>query len=124
MEYTMKIWKLEQLKQQTNIDDMVLSKAEEILKVLNVHYGDDRLVTDLGGYILLDIEEIHTFINQHPTLIPEYIESFEGQDSNQYVEVLFMLSSDDHVVLYLLEDELKQQYPLLVEQYGQLEGNV
>ena len=52
----MKIWKLEQLKQQTNVDEMVLAKAEEILKVLNVHYGDDRLVTDLGGYILLDIE--------------------------------------------------------------------
>ena len=49
----MKIWKLEQLKQEMNVDEMVLAKAEEILKVLNVHYGDDRLVTDLGGYILL-----------------------------------------------------------------------
>ena len=48
----MKIWKLEQLKQQPKVDEMVLAKAEEILKVLNVHYGDDRLVTDLGGYIL------------------------------------------------------------------------
>lgn len=35
----MKIWKLEQLKQETNVDEMVLVKAEEILKVLNVHYG-------------------------------------------------------------------------------------
>lgn len=119
----MKIWKLEQLKQQTNMDDMVLSKAEEILKVLNVHYGDDRSVTDLGGYILLNETGIDSFIKKHPTLIPEYIESFEGQDSNQYVEVLFMLSSDDHVVLYLLEDEFKQEYPLLVKQYQQLEGN-
>ena len=118
----MKIWKLEQLKQQTNVDEMVLAKAEEILKVLNVHYGDDRLVTDLGGYILLDIEEIHTFINQHSTLIPEYIESFEGRDSNQYVEVLFMLSSDDHVVLYLLQETLDQDYPTLVKQYEALEG--
>ena len=40
-----------------NVDERVLEKAEEILKVLNVHYGEDRLVTDLGGYILLDIEE-------------------------------------------------------------------
>ena len=38
----MKIWKLEQLKQETKVDEMVLAKAEEILKVLNVHYGDDR----------------------------------------------------------------------------------
>ena len=87
----MKIWKLEQLKQQTNVDEMVLAKAEEILKVLNVHYGDDRLVSDLGGYILLDIEEIHTFITQHSSLIPEYIESFEGRDSNQYVEVIALV---------------------------------
>ena len=119
----MKIWKLEQLKQETNVDEMVLAKAEEILKVLNVHYGDDRLVTDLGGYILLDIEGIHTFINQHSTLIPEYIESFEGRDSNQYVEVLFMLSSDDHVVLYLLQETLDKDYPTLVKQYEALEGD-
>ena len=33
----MKIWKLEQLKQQPKVDEMVLAKAEEILKVLNVH---------------------------------------------------------------------------------------
>ena len=118
----MKIWKLEQLKQQANVDEIVLAKAEEILKVLNVHYGDERLVTDLGGYILLDIEEIHTFINQYPILIPEYIESFEGQDLKQYVEVLFMLSSDDHVVLYLLKETLDKDYPTLVKQYEALEG--
>ena len=118
----MKIWKLEQLKQQTNVDDMVLAKAEEILKVLNVHYGDERLVTDLGGYVLLDLQEIQSFMNQYSTLIPEYIESFEGQDSNQYVEVLFMLSSDDHVVLYLLEETLKHQYPKLLKTYEALEG--
>ena len=110
------------VKQETKVDEMVLAKAEEILKVLNVHYGDERLVTDLGGYILLDIEEIHTFINQYPTLIPEYIESFEGQDSTQYVEVLFMLSSDDHVVLYLLQETLDKDYPALVKQYEALEG--
>lgn len=118
----MKIWKLEQLKQQTHIDEMVLTKAEEILKVLNVHYGDERLVTDLGGYILLEQEGIHDFINQYPTLIPEYIELFEGQDLKQYVEVLFMLSSDDHVVMYLLEETFQQMYPALVQRYESLEG--
>ena len=118
----MKIWKLEQLKQQTNVDDMVLAKAEEILKVLNVHYGDERLVTDLGGYVLLDLQEIDSFMNQYSMLIPEYIEYFEGQDSNQYVEVLFMLSSDDHVVLYLLEETLRKHYPKRVKQYEALEG--
>ena len=118
----MKIWKLEQLKQQTHIDEMVLTKAEEILKVLNVHYGDERLVTDLGGYILLEQEGIHDFINQYPTLIPEYIELFEGQDLKQYVEVLFMLSSDDHVVMYLLEETFQQMYPELVQRYESLEG--
>ena len=102
----MKIWKLEQLKQQTNVDERVLAKAEEILKVLNVHYGDERLVTDLGGYVLLDLQEIDSFMNQYSMLIPEYIEYFVGLDYNQYVEVLFMLSSDDHVVLYLLEETL------------------
>ena len=118
----MKIWKLEQLKQQTHIDERVLTKAEEILKVLNVHYGDERLVTDLGGYILLAEEEIHDFINQYPTLIPEYIELFKGHDLKQYVEVLFMLSSDDHVVMYLLEETFQQMYPTLVQCYEVLEG--
>ena len=118
----MKIWKLEQLKQQTHIDERVRTKAEEILKVLNVHYGDERLVTDLGGYILLEQDGINDFIKQYPILIPEYIESFEGHDFKQYVEVLFMLSSDDHVVIYLLEETLQQMYPILVQRYESLEG--
>ena len=118
----MKIWKLEQLKQQTHLDEMVLTKAEEILKVLNVHYGDERLVTDLGGYILLEQDGINDFIKQYPILIPEYIEPFEGHDLKQYVEVLFMLSSDDHVVIYLLEETLQQMYPALVQRYESLEG--
>ena len=117
----MKIWKLEQLKQQVSIDNQVLVKAEEILKVLNVHYGEDRLVTDLGGYILLEQEEINDFIKQYSTIIPEYIEPFEGDDSKRYVEVLFMLSSDDHVVIYLLEETLHQLYPTLVRQYEAFE---
>ena len=33
-----------------------------------------------------------------------------------------MLSSDDHVVLYLLKETLDQDYPALVKQYEALEG--
>ena len=87
----------------------VLEKGRRNSQSLNVLYGDERLVTDLGGYILLDIEEIHTFITQHSTLIPEYIESFEGQDLNQYVEVLFMLSSDDHVGALLVKRNIRSR---------------
>ena len=88
----MKIWKLEQLKQQTHLDERVLTKAEEILKVLNVHYGDERLVTDLGGYILLAEEEIHDFINQYPTLIPHVRYRFMF-DSSLFVYIQRLISS-------------------------------
>ena len=33
-----------------------------------------------------------------------------------------MLSSDDHVVLYLLKETLDKDYPTLVKQYEALEG--
>ena len=33
-----------------------------------------------------------------------------------------MLSSDDHVVIYLLEETLQQMYPTLVQCYEVLEG--
>ncbi len=70
----------------------------------------------------MEQEGIHDFIKQYPILIPEYIEQFEGHDLKQYVEVLFMLSSDDHVVIYLLEETLQQMYPILVQRYESLEG--
>ena len=33
-----------------------------------------------------------------------------------------MLSSDDHVVIYLLEETFQQMYPALVQRYESLEG--
>ena len=115
----MKIWKLEQLKQQTHLDEMVLTKAEEILKVLNVHYGDERLVTDLGGYILWiqdsDKEELKAFFNQYPTLVPEYVEIITSYQSSQFVEMLFLLSSDNSVVVYC-DYEMIEEYPFIMSE--------
>ena len=105
----MKIWKLEQLHHQA-LDRTVQAKAEEIIHLLNHNYGEEREVNDQGGYILIHLKAIEKFSERYPTAIPEYMDYFQGEDSNRYVELLFLLSSDDHVIIYLRDKVLHQKF--------------
>lgn len=81
----------------------------ELAGVLDDAYGENRKAHDMGGYILYfpDVQtyedtvvDIWEFYNIEPTLYEymEYIGDSEFSDI-QWVEKLFLLSSDDSLVL-------------------------
>lgn len=113
----MKIWKLEQLHQQ-KLDTAVQAKAEELIQLLNHNYGEEREVNNQGGYILFHPKAIEEFSERYPTAIPEYMDYFQGEDSNRYVELLFLLSSDDPVIIYLREEVLHQTFEDWVHRFN------
>ena len=81
----------------------------ELVGVLDDAYGARRNSKDMGGYVLYfpdvetyenSIEDISEFYNIEPELY-EYIEEIEERKSEsiQWIEKLFLLSSDDSLVL-------------------------
>lgn len=97
-----KVWKLEQLETIT-LDLEVKKRAKEMLETLGEHYGSEREVTDMGGYVLVDEASIEEWLKYYPNIEPEFIESFSGNNGQTYLEIVYLLSSDDHVICYQLE---------------------
>ena len=97
-----KVWKLEQLETIT-LDLEVKKRAKEMLETLGEHYGREREVTDMGGYVLVDEASIEEWLKYYPNIEPEFIESFSGNNGQTYLEIVYLLSSDDHVICYQLQ---------------------
>lgn len=113
----MKIWNLSQMTGLAEVDQRIVDKMRGVIEVLNENYGEDREVDSLGGYVLLSttsIQPFEKFIKQYPTVVPEFIDYFIGVDGVEYVEILFLLSSDDSVMAYLNANEFKSQYHALL----------
>lgn len=100
-------------------DVFVGDRILELAGVLDDAYGGNRKAHDMGGYILYfpdaqtyedTVVDIWEFYNIEPTLYEymEYIGESESSDI-QWVEKLFLLSSDDSLVLvYPQESCLKE----------------
>lgn len=99
-----KLWKLEQLETIT-LDLEVKKRAQAMIETLNEYYGSEREVTDIGGYVLVDENSIQEWIKCYPNLEPEFMESFVGSDGQNYLELVYLVSSDDHVICYQLVEE-------------------
>lgn len=113
----MKIWNLSQLTGLEKVDQRIVDKMRGVIEVLNENYGESREVDGLGGYVLLSttsIQPFEKFIKQYPTVVPEFMDYFIGIDGVEYVEILFLLSSDDSVMAYLNANEFKNQYQALI----------
>ncbi len=90
-------------------DVFVGDRILELAGVLDDAYGGNRKAHDMGGYILYfpdaqtyenTVVDIWEFYNIEPTLY-EYMEYIGESESNDihWVEKLFLLSSDDSLVL-------------------------
>ena len=99
---------LEEMRAQGN-HAFVGERILELAGVLDDSYGADRRAYDMGGYILYfpdaqtyedTVVDIWEFYNIEPTLYEymEYVGESESCDI-QWIEKLFLLSSDDSLVL-------------------------
>lgn len=96
-----------QKKVQGSISDDVIGRVREQINILDEAYGSTRGSRDMGGYILFfsdkasydeNIDELLAFYNINKDLY-EYSDCInEGQDI-KWMEELYMLGSDDALVL-------------------------
>lgn len=90
------------------LEDAVLKRIEELVEVLDREYGCRRGSSDMGGYVLLFTDR-ETYENHISKLLecyhlaetlPEYTERISGtEDGRKWQEELYLLSSDDALVL-------------------------
>lgn len=91
-------------------------RLKQAVHTLNKYYGDKRdPIADLGGYVLLiDNKEEWLELEQSchlDTLPPEYIEEIVNDksdgDNHTYYEVLYLLSSDYGIYVFM-DDKIEK----------------
>lgn len=115
----MKLWRQDQISELNTTNQELKLRMSETISILDENYGAERHVNDLGGYMMwIDAsneEELKAFLEQYPTLVPEYVEIIISSMSYQVVEMLFLLSSDYSVVVYC-DYKLIEDYPVIMNE--------
>ncbi|MCE5220602.1 MAG: hypothetical protein LLF98_04850 [Clostridium sp.] len=110
-----KVYKLEQLEAlKTKCSKEMLKEAEEIIRLLDENYSENRELEDMGGYIAIleskeDVAEIK--VNSIKGLLPEYTDIIKSDDGIDYYSSLFLLSDDYSIVVY----STKELHEILIE---------
>ncbi|MDO4927389.1 MAG: hypothetical protein Q3980_17255, partial [Turicibacter sp.] len=84
----------------------------EKIEVLNENYGENRSLSDMGGFVIyVDNDEmIEELLEQFPVAEAEYTEIFTGADEKTYAEILLLAASDYHIVIFM-PVALLEKYP-------------
>ena len=113
----MKILNVSELEQIVQLDHLVKERMVEKIEVLNEHYGENRTLSDLGGFIIYvdNTGVIEELLEEFPVAEAEYTDIFTGADEKTYAEILLLAASDYHIVIFM---------PLvLLEKYPQFNIN-
>ena len=90
-----------------SVDDAVINRMKEQIAILDEAYGMHRGANNMGGYVLFfrdkesytkSYDKIMNFYNLNKELF-EYSDCIGEEGKNQYMEELYLLSSDDALVL-------------------------
>ena len=109
----MKIVNANQLSQVHSLDRLVKERMIEKIEILNENYGENRIIGDLGGFVIYihHKEQLDKLLEQFPVTEAEYVDAFAGADEENYCELLLLAGSDYNLVIFM---------PLIVlEQYPQ-----
>ena len=110
-----KLYKKEQLvKLKEKYSKEMLKEAEEIIRLLDENYSENRQLEDMGGYIALleskeDVAEIKA--NSIKGLLSEYTDIIKSDDGIDYYSSLFILSDDYSIVVF----STKELHEILIE---------
>ena len=108
----MKILNVSELAQIDPLDHLVKERMLEKIEVLNEHYGENRTLSDLGGFIIYvdNTGVIEELLEQFPVAEAEYTDIFTGADEKTYAEILLLAASDYHIVIFM-PLALLEKYP-------------
>ncbi|KIL07560.1 hypothetical protein SR42_00485 [Clostridium botulinum] len=110
-----KVYKLEQLEAlKTKYSKEMLKEAEEIIRLLDENYSENRELEDMGGYIAIleskeDVAEIKA--NSIKGLLQEYTDIIKSDEGIDYYSSLFLLSDDYWIVVF----STKELHEILIE---------
>ena len=108
----MKIVNANQLSQVHSLDPLVRERMIEKIEILNVNYGENRMIGDLGGGVIYvnHKEQLDVLLEQFPVTEAEYVDAFIGADEENYCELLLLAGSDYNIVVFM-PLILLEQYP-------------
>lgn len=91
------LWKKEDLNSLSEYPKEVVENVDNVITILNESYGDNRKLTDDGGYICVieDIEEVEYLkVNVLKGLVEEFSDVIYEDNVDKYSSTLYILSSD------------------------------
>ncbi len=91
------LWKKEDLNLLSEYHKEIVDNVDNVINILDKSYGNNRKVTDDGGYVCVieDIEEVeHLKANILRGLIEEFTDVIYEDNVDKYSSTLYLLSSD------------------------------
>lgn len=85
----------------------VVNNVTEIIEILDINYGVNRNVNDLGGYIFIAENTVDIEVLKEDTLkdlTPEYMDIIVTNIGIDYISSLYLLSSDYSIVVIATEE--------------------
>lgn len=91
------LWKKEDLKLLLEYPKEIVENVDKVINILDESYGNNRKVTDNGGYVCVieDIEEVEYLrVNILKGLVEEFSDVIYEDNVDKYNSTLYLLSSD------------------------------
>ena len=91
------LWKKEDLKLLLEYPKEIVDNVNNVINILEESYGNNRKVTDDGGYVCVieDIEEVEDLkVNILKGLVEEFSDVIYEDNIDKYNSTLYLLSSD------------------------------
>lgn len=102
------LWKKDDLNLLSEYPKEVLENVDNVITILNESYGDNRKLTDDGGYICVieDIEEVEYLkVKVLKGLVEEFSDVIYEDKVNTCNSTLYLLSSDYSVTVISKNEE-------------------
>ena len=105
------LWKKEDLNSLSEYPKEVVENVDNVITILNESYGDNRKLTDDGGYICVieDIEEVEYLkVNVLKGLVEEFSDVIYEDNVDKYSSTLYLLSSD-YAITVITKNEVTNE---------------
>lgn len=102
------LWKKEDLNSLSEYPKEVVENVNNVITILNESYGDNRKLTDNGGYVCVieDIEEVNYLkVNVLKGLVEEFSDVIYEDNVDKYSSTLYLLSSDYSITVISKNEE-------------------
>lgn len=105
------LWKKEDLNLLSVYPKEVVENVDNVITILNESYGDNRKLTDDGGYVCVieDIEEVEYLkVNILKGLVEEFSDVIYEDNVDKYSSTLYLLYSD-YAITVITNNEITNE---------------